>query len=227
VLTLVKLGCPGETTGTLIGGGICGYSGGQRRSLSGGGGSQLGAALSFLHAHRGQVPLITLDIGANDLAPCVELVSPAAATACAGPEITTVKRNTARILAALRAADPQATIAGMTYYAPQLAVWLTGTAGRTYTAGALPLVEAGNAALTSDFRDARARVAEVFTAFDGADLTGRLTLPGFGPVPAAVARVCEWTWACAAPPAGPNAHANAAGYRVIAAAFYRALTGPA
>src|SRR5262249_61383252 len=44
-LKLVKLGCPGETTGTMIKGGICTYSLG----------SQLKQAAAFLHTHRGHV----------------------------------------------------------------------------------------------------------------------------------------------------------------------------
>src|SRR6516225_6051908 len=50
-LRLVKLGCPGETTVSMIGGGICRYPAG----------SQLAAAVHFLQAHRGQVLLVTLD----------------------------------------------------------------------------------------------------------------------------------------------------------------------
>jgi lysophospholipase L1-like esterase len=225
VLSLEKLGCPGETTRTLIRSGICGYSGDRRDSLSGSDGSQLATALSFLRAHPGQVPLITIDIGANDLAPCVELTSATAAAACAKPAIATVKLNTAKILASLRAADPHATIAGMTYYAPELAEWLAGTTGRAYAAAALPLVESGNAALTSDFNASQTRVADVFTAFKSTDLSGESALPGSGTVPKAVALICQWTWACAAPPVGPNAHANATGYGVIAATFYAVLRG--
>src|SRR5437763_4078690 len=59
-LSLIKLGCPGETTVTMINGGICPYSGG----------SQLKAAVAFLQQHRGQVLLVTLDIGANDPEAC-------------------------------------------------------------------------------------------------------------------------------------------------------------
>ena len=59
-LKLVKLGCPGETTSTMINGGICHYDGG----------SQLKAAVAFLHAHRGRVLLVTIDIGANDPEHC-------------------------------------------------------------------------------------------------------------------------------------------------------------
>ncbi len=58
-LKLVKLGCPSETTTSMINGGICRYQGG----------SQLAAAVTFLQAHRGRVLLVTLDIGANDPPP--------------------------------------------------------------------------------------------------------------------------------------------------------------
>src|SRR5918996_59104 len=62
-LKLVKLGCPGETTVSMItgNGSACPYPGG----------SQLGAALAFLEANRGAVSLVTIDMGANDLLPCV------------------------------------------------------------------------------------------------------------------------------------------------------------
>src|SRR5215831_9951059 len=63
VLKLVKLGCPGETTGTMINGGICSYPTG----------SQLAQAAAFLSRHRGHVQLVTIDIGANDLNPCLGL----------------------------------------------------------------------------------------------------------------------------------------------------------
>jgi lysophospholipase L1-like esterase len=42
-------------------------------------------------------------------------------------------------------------------------------------------------------------------------------------VPVAVANVCSWTWFCAPAPAGPNIHANEAGYGVMARALWSAL----
>jgi hypothetical protein len=41
-LSLMKLGCPGETTSTMIHGGVCSYAEG----------SQLGAAIRFIQTHR-------------------------------------------------------------------------------------------------------------------------------------------------------------------------------
>jgi hypothetical protein len=42
-------------------------------------------------------------------------------------------------------------------------------------------------------------------------------------VPLNVARILGWTWAGTPPPLGPDSHANALGYRAIAAAFERVL----
>ena len=64
-LDLVKLGCPGETTSTMIKGRVCKY---QKVS-------QLAQAAAFLKSNQGHVELVTIDIGANDLNPCLVLTS--------------------------------------------------------------------------------------------------------------------------------------------------------
>jgi hypothetical protein len=46
-----------------------------------------------------------------------------------------------------------------------------------------------------------------------------ITLNPFGLVPLNVAVICKLTWMCAAPPVGPNIHANVAGYAAIAVTF--------
>ena len=56
-LRAVKLGYPGESTKTMIEGGLTEYAHG----------SQLAEAVSFLRCHRGSVCFVTLDIGFNDL----------------------------------------------------------------------------------------------------------------------------------------------------------------
>jgi lysophospholipase L1-like esterase len=222
-LRLAKLGCPGETSGTLVNGGICGYAGDHRYSLSAGSGTQLAAALAFLRAHRGRVPLITLDIGANDLNPCLALGSIPAISACLPPVFSALERNLSTTLAALRAADPNAMIVGMTYYDPELAYWLTGSAGEAFARGSIPLATALDQVLSAVYQQAGVPVADVFTAFDTTDMTDTVTLPGIGTLPKDVALICEWTWECAPPPEGPNEHANAAGYAVISAAFLATL----
>ena len=216
-LSLDDLGCSGETTWTLAHGGVCRYSG------EPGTGTQLRAALDFLRAHPGHVPLITIDIGVNDLRSCYGISSAAAGTGCVTPLISGMSTTLTSVLKALHAADPSATITGMTYYVPYLAAWLSGSAGRAHAAVQVSLAEQLNAALTADYKAAGARTGDVFGAFRSGDLTGETTLPGHGSVPVAVARVCQWTWMCAAPPKGPNVHANKTGYGVIAKALYAVL----
>jgi lysophospholipase L1-like esterase len=216
-LSLDDLGCSGETTWTLVHGGVCRYPG------EPGTGAQLRAALDFLKAHKGHVPLVTIDIGVNDLRSCYGISSAAKGTACVTPLLAGMSKTLAGVLKALRAADPSATIAGMTYYVPYLASWLTGSAGRAFATVQLSLAEQLNAALTADYEAAGARTGDVFGAFKSGDLSGKTTLPGHGSVPVAVARVCQWTWMCAAPPKGPNVHANKTGYGVIAEALYAVL----
>ncbi len=209
-LRLVKLGCPGETTGTMISGGICSYP-----QVS-----QLAAAVSFLRDHPGQVPLITIDIGANDLNPCVVLANLSALEACVEATLPTVVANLTEIMTDLRAAGGgNARIVGMTYYVPELAAWLTGPAGQEFATASEQLVVTFNGLLTSVYQQFGARIADVFSAFQSADFTDQVTLPNIGTVPRNVALICKWTWECASAPRGPNEHANAIGYGVIALTF--------
>jgi lysophospholipase L1-like esterase len=212
-LGLLKLGCPGETTRTMIRGRHCPYPAG----------SQLDQAVAFLHDHRGHVALITLDIGANDRPSCFtdpvrQLVLPCA-TAPAAPTL----RNLALILRRLRAAaGPRTLIIGMTYYAPELPEWRYGPGGRVRARVSARLSLAFDAELVQVYRSAGDRVADVAGAFATADFAGQEPVRGLGAVPPNVAAICRWTWVCALPPRGPNKHPDEAGYTVIARAFLAA-----
>jgi lysophospholipase L1-like esterase len=75
-------------------------------------GSQLEEAVSFLHAHRGFVSFVTIDIGANDV--------------FAPDGVTAIRTNPPVILAALReAAGPSVPIVGMNYYNPFFVEWFS------------------------------------------------------------------------------------------------------
>jgi lysophospholipase L1-like esterase len=219
-LRLAQLGCPGETTTTILAGGICGYSGDQRTSLTVASGSQAAAALAFIAAHKGRVPLITLDIGANDLNPCIATGTISGIEACLPGVLATVGKNLATLLGELRAADPTATILGMNYYDPELAEWLTGSAGQTFATDSVLLSDDFNNTLGTVYADYKVPVADVAAAFDTSDMTTQVRLPRIGTVPQNVAKICTLTWECVPPPQGPNEHCNALGYRVIAQAFY-------
>jgi lysophospholipase L1-like esterase len=113
-LRLVKLGCPGETTATMIDGGICAYPHG----------SQLDEAVAFLHAHAKFVAFVSIDIGSNDF-PCQTGLE------CLPPGAATIALNLPTILAKLHAAaEPGTPIAGATIYDPFLTYWLTGPEGQ-------------------------------------------------------------------------------------------------
>jgi lysophospholipase L1-like esterase len=209
-LQLVKLGCPGETTATMIHGGICRYHGG----------SQLAAAVAFLGAHRGHVTLVTIDIGANDPEDCGTSASLRAVTDCLGTDLPDVAGNLGTILTRLRAAaGPGVEMIGMSYYLPALAEWRNGITGQAVAWVSERLAAEYNDLLDRAYASSGVRVANVFGAFETSDFGNRVTLPGVGSVPRNVARICQWTWACASPPRGPNQHANQAGYGVIAQAF--------
>jgi len=203
-LALVKLGCPGETTGTMINGGICDYDHG----------NQLDEALAFLHAHRQFVAFVSIDIGFNDF-PCQTGLS------CVPPGVASIQANLPTILGALReAAGPGIPIVGATIYDPFLAAWLTGPDGRVFAEltvfGAIVPI---NQMLTGIYGAAGMPVADVEGAFSTTDMTTTVPLPPFGEVPLNVVRICQWTWVCAPPPLGPNNHLNAAGYQAMAEAF--------
>lgn len=212
-LRLVKLGCPGETTSTMIDGGICRYPGG----------SQLAAAAAFLRAHRGHVLLVTVDIGANDLEDCGNQTNVIKILTCFVTDVPGAVSRLNTIMARLRtAAGPGVRIVGMSYYLPALAQWRDGSSGQA-TAKLSERLEAGyNDLLERVYADHGAEVANVFGAFDTGDFGNQVTVPGIGTVPRNVALLCRWTWECSAPPRGPNQHPNTAGYGVIARAFGQA-----
>src|SRR5690242_9444649 len=89
-LQLVKLGCSGETTGTMINGGRCT----DRYPV---GSSQLDAAVAFLKAHQGAVKYLTLDIGANDVDNCAPNGS--IDLPCVANGVATIAQNQQTILA--------------------------------------------------------------------------------------------------------------------------------
>ena len=204
-LRLVKLGCSGETTVTLINGGICSYPGG---------GTQLTAATQFLREHRGQVGLVTIDIGANDLNPCIALGQVTQIEACLTALIPQLVANLTTIMSAVRqAGGSRVQIIGMRYYDPELADWLTGAAGQALAQASVGPLDAYNGYLGGVYQQFGAGQADVFTAFGTTDFTDQVTLPGLGTLPRNVATICELTWECVPPPLGPTSTPTRPGSR--------------
>src|SRR6266511_2850270 len=115
-LQLVKLGCGGESTTSMLYGSqdpslaaSCGPPDFYRRMYAHK--TQLAEAVAFLEAHRKFVSLVTINIGANDL-----------------PNVSAIAANLPVILDELReAAGSGEPIVGMNYYDPNLAtIWFGG-----------------------------------------------------------------------------------------------------
>ncbi|MGA2321975.1 MAG: SGNH/GDSL hydrolase family protein [Solirubrobacteraceae bacterium] len=222
-LRLVKLGCGGETTSSFL----TGHGNSADALLLGCnpvGGSQMAAAESFLRRHHrsGEVALLTLDIGANDVDDCAPQAK--LDTSCVLEGIEHTDADLPVILRRLRRAGAAGTpMAAMTLYDPFLQLYLT-PGGQEEATAIDGYARELNAGLERLYRAGGFRVARVDAAFNTYDLAQTASLPGQpGPVPVAVAEVCRLTWMCAPAPVGPNIHADQAGYGVIAGAFATAF----
>jgi lysophospholipase L1-like esterase len=205
-LRLVKLGCGGESTGTMLGilhptptGEGCDPS-----LVRYPHGTQLDEAVSFLHAHRNHLALVTIDIGANDTFCLLALDRE-----CFNAGMHHIRTNLATILARLRAAaGPTVPIVGMTYYNPFAVFWFDDPA---YAQTVDDLFAEFNGVLEKTYANAGVPVADVAGAFH------------LGEFPLAADLACQWTWICTPPPLGPDIHPNGQGYAVIAATFEQVL----
>lgn len=223
-LTVVKLGCPGDTTDSMLTG-----RGNDKNAkffhCDRAGGSQLTAAERFLRSHhqRGEVALVTVDVGANDVDGCANVPTPQIGS-CVSAGKSSIQRDVPLILERLRkAARAGTTLAGMTLYDPVLSEYFSAdSTARGLASASVSFLEQINAELTGADGSAGFRTADVAGAFDSYNGTKIVPFAGQS-VPINVARVCSWTWACTGPPRGPNIHANKHGYAVIARAFAKVV----
>ena len=210
-LRLVQLGCPGETTATMLNGrDKCEYAAG----------SQLAAAVWFLHQHPSTV-LVTVDVGFNDVVHCMahHVVDPP----CVSLELEDLRAQLPRIVAALRdAGGPDLRIIGVGHYDPYLAAYRDGPAGQVFASQSIDVITRLNDALRSAYAENGVPMAEVAAAFDMTNTTP--TALARTVLPRNVERTCKLTWECAPGPLGPNRHPNEDGYEVIADAISAVLT---
>jgi lysophospholipase L1-like esterase len=223
-LQLVKLGCGGETTTSMLTGKGNEANVRKYHCTDRTGGSQLAAAVRFLKAHHqpGEVPLVTIDIGANDVDGCATATN---VLTCVSNGVASIGTNLPKILSALKHAAPPGTkFAGMTLYDSTLGGYFSpsGTTAHSLAVASVALLKTINQKLTEDDQAAGFKTADVAGAFDTYDSTDTVTWEG-QQIPIDVSRVCSWTWACQTPPSGPNIHANKNGYAVIAGAFAEAI----
>jgi lysophospholipase L1-like esterase len=210
-LQLAKLGCSGETTATMIAGGICSYPSG----------SQVAEAVNFLQTHR--VAFVTLDIGADNLLTCIT-IDKGIDVPCVYAAINGATSELPQILGLLRAAVHRGVpIVAMNYYDPILAASaLLPLTGQKLADDSLAITRVFNSGLENAFRLFGVRTADVAAAFQIENTTPIRALG----LPVNVVLELLWTWMAVPPPAGPDPHPNAVGYAVIAGAFAEALGRP-
>lgn len=221
-LAPLDLGCPGETTASFDATPALAVCAAAYHQLDGAA-SQQSAAVTFLDQHPGQVKLVTIDIGADNILGCLSATS--INVACADAGAGAVAAQLPGELAVLRAAvarnDPRAKFLAMNYYDPALAAALTGNYPLAFES--LAVTTGFNAELAGTYARAGIRVADVAGAFK------TYSLFPFRPVsvgtstrwvPNDVYQICTLTHMCA--PA-PNVHPNDAGYAHIARAFERVV----
>jgi lysophospholipase L1-like esterase len=222
----VNLGCPADDTSEMLdgddgpdGGSLCYGDGAPFAAMPNfGADSQLDAALAYLTAHPGDVGLITITIGANDVLAC----SPLFEASCLVPKFGEIATNLTAILFALRSAAPGVPIVGMNYYNPNLALWITDPA---LAEAANTLMVPFNGTLEAVYAGFSVPVADVETAFK--------TFKTRGEVPQNVRTVCLYTRMCEKQGASyvftdndpaeegvqTDIHPSTKGYRKIASVF--------
>ena len=209
---LVNFGCGGETTTSLLERTArCAGPGPGGRDYSGR--TQLAAAERFLRAHRGEVGLVTVSIGGNDVIACVRAAEP---IPCVATAVEQLEKNVTEIAARLRAAAGQKVrIVGTTYPSVILGLWVgPGTNQDLARLSILALEQLINPALERAYESAGGTFVDV-TAASGAYIPLEQTtdrLRAYGTIPLAVAKVCEYTYYCE----WRDIHARTSGYRLIA-----------
>jgi lysophospholipase L1-like esterase len=229
-LKLIEMGCPGDATPQVITG-QGNTQAARTYHCDRAHGSQLDAALAFLRAHRSQVKLISIDIGANDLNACITAtaVSHGMATvaACVERMEHTLATNLPRILKPLKsAAAPGTPLVTGEIYDPFLVGLLSPEKTlQTIAQESVGVVNTVNAEISSAATQSGFRTAEVSAVFETDDAARVRVADADAKLPRSLVVLCAYTYLCTAKPRGPNIHPNAAGYRAIAKAYEQQIGG--
>ncbi len=211
-LRLRQIGCPGETVESMLLSGDHCYTLPQRQLLT---------AEQFLQANHDAVGLVTIDLGFNDVRPC--LAAAVVDPTCVAMGLANVTRDLTPVLNALKsAAGPNVHFIGIDYGDPFLSKYLQGGVHVTAATQTLQAMSALDTDLIRLYHASKIPVANVAGAFQLDNRTPTM-LKGVGVVPLNVARACQLTWDCTGYPFGPDDHPNNAGYRVIASAIEATL----
>ena len=211
-LRLVKLGCGGATTDSMIRGTRgcfedLPYGSTSRRT------SQLTYAAKWMARRRAaghRIAYVSISIGGNDFAHCGNRPSIGEAAACVNEGIEEIKRNLPVITRAVRkSAGRRATIAGNTYPDVLLGAWVQGN--QDLARASVPVFRDNiNPPMRRIYRNRRIGFVDAtrdFGAYRPFDDT--TTHPTYGEIPLNVASICNLGWYCE----NGDIHLKNAGYR--------------
>jgi lysophospholipase L1-like esterase len=210
-MTLENFGCAGATTTSIltdIGCGLLAATDAVPYPTE----TQADAAEAFVLAHPGQIGLITVSIGGNDVTSCASEPTTAAIEACIGAADATITANVGSLVGALRTdAGAGVPIVGLTYPDVALGAWVyppgmtdQSLASVSVTAFSLlinPTLQAAYATVGGHFADVTAATG-AYKPFS------HLVHSPYGKIPFPVAQVCKLTWYCQL----GDIHANTKGY---------------
>jgi lysophospholipase L1-like esterase len=218
----IRLGCGGETSTTLVSGGLCDYPRG----------SQLSQALNFIERNKGRVVLLTLNIGTNDLAfsGCFGVVDPSEQIACFQETFGKLAGNLGQSLNQITtAAKGRFPVVAANMYNLYLNSWLQGAPGQAFAKLSAQLeLQINNQVFYPLYNAYGVRVADLAGAFSSQDFTTMVPSdlpPPNDVLPLNVANLCKYTYACPHPESGlpVDFHFNTTGYSLVAREFLSAF----
>jgi lysophospholipase L1-like esterase len=227
-LTLENFGCGGATTSSIIASIGCGdpaFANAVPYATT----TQEQAALDFIAAHPGEVKLVTVSIGGNDVTSCAGIsgATTSQILSCVETADTAITTNVTSLVSsldgALTANGDTAPVIGLTYPDVILGDWVfpPGATNRSLASISTaafddlinPALEAAYGGATNFVNVTQAPYKEA-TAGDDTPLTDTTkvgTYKADGPLPDAVDEVCQLTYFCTL----GNIHANDKGYKFI------------
>jgi lysophospholipase L1-like esterase len=185
--------------------------------------TQMTLALNFLRENQDRVGLVTIDLGFNDIRPC--LTTLVVNENCVTKSLAYVQNDLPAVLEQLKsAAGAQVHFVGFNYEDPFVAHYLEGPHSISNAQETLTDMMRLDQILESIYAKAKIPVANIAGEFQTLNASP-VVIPNVGTVPVNVAYACYYTWMCQPKPFGPDDHPDNAGYMLIAEAIAKVLPG--